>query len=197
MTSDADLVRRARNGDNSAFGALVDRYKNAVYEPLRALLDAFGIAHERSAVDLLHAGIFYAFAFFRKGKTQKRLDARPSDALALALRTGARIEVHREVLDAAAQTPEAFRRQQRRWEAAARRTPEERLKWKAQQQRVESPLPLAAGRQARFRLKSRRKFTWKSSDPGVASVGPDGFVETHKAGSAAITAMWVRRKDGP
>jgi len=142
-----------------------DRNRVYAHDLLKAVLDAFGIVHERAAIDLLHDGIFYAFSFFRRGKTVKRLDARPSDAIALAVRTGAAIQVHREILESL---------------AGIRAKP--------------SSYGLRVGSKLRYAVASRRKFVWESSHPEIASVTPDGVVECHKMGDVALTATWVGRK---
>jgi hypothetical protein len=67
-----------------------DLLKNAI-----ELLDA---RMERMVVDNLRENTFFASIYLRFNGREHRLDARPSDAIALALRTGAPIFVTDEVL---------------------------------------------------------------------------------------------------
>ena len=67
-----------------------DLLKNAI-----ELLDA---RMERMVVDNLRENTFFASIYLRSDGRERRLDARPSDAIALALRTGAPIFVTDDVL---------------------------------------------------------------------------------------------------
>ena len=67
-----------------------DLLKNAI-----ELLDA---RMERMVVDNLRENTFFASIYLRSDGREHRLDARPSDAIALALRTGAPIFVTHDVL---------------------------------------------------------------------------------------------------
>ena len=166
------------------YGGKAAREKGWAYDLLKAVLDAFETVHERAVIDLLHEDTFYAFSFFRRGKTVKRLDARPSDTIALALRTGAQIEVRKEVMQQAGVSKDGKRKGQKKTGA----------KRKGKGRGVERPRVLSEGERIRFAIKSRRKFLWESSDPSVASVGPDGVVKGLKGGNVRIAATWKGKK---
>lgn len=139
------------------------------YDLFKAVLDAFEIVHERAIIDLLHRDTFFAFNFFRRGKAVKRIDARPSDSIALSARTGAKIYLHKEVMGRAG-------------------VKEKQKSQKKQERKVQHPYPLPIGSKVRFAVESSRKLAWRSSDPAIASVTPDGVVEGLKQGVGVITA---------
>ena len=162
-----------------------DRNRVYAHDLLKAVLDAFGIVHERAVIDLLHHAIFYAFSFFRRGKTVKHLDTRPSDAIALAVRTGAVLQVHREILERVSSIREQDIKPQARAEQGV---------YPAAVEKVKHAYGLLVGSKLRYAVASRRKFVWESSHPEIASVTPDGIVACHKEGDAALSATWVGRK---
>jgi hypothetical protein len=53
---------------------------------------------ERIIIHSLQDNTFYAILSVRQGETKKEIDARPSDAIAIALRTGSPIWVMEEVV---------------------------------------------------------------------------------------------------
>ena len=161
-----------------------------IHDLLRAVLNAFDVVHERTAVDLVHQGTFYAFGFFRRGKTVKRIDARPSDAIALALRMGAEMCVHPDVVEQAGGSRDRLEAQVEAWREKERLSSIERRRKKLEERKAEAPCFLTSGRSVRFTIKSRRKFVWKSSNPSIASVNAEGIVEGLKEGKASITATW-------
>jgi bifunctional DNase/RNase len=65
------------------------QYKAAAYDFLRAVLEAFDIHLSEVVLQADEAGACRARATFRKGRTERALDVRPSDALALARRMSA------------------------------------------------------------------------------------------------------------
>ena len=66
------------------------------------LLNAWDMTLQRVVIHALRDNIFYAVMTVGKGEQKKELDARPSDAISVALRTNAPIWVMEEVvLDAA------------------------------------------------------------------------------------------------
>jgi RNA polymerase sigma factor (sigma-70 family) len=65
------------------------------------LLEAIGAELEEVRVEALKESTFYAVAKLRSGDTVQEVDARPSDAIALALHTGTPIYVVEEVLERA------------------------------------------------------------------------------------------------
>jgi uncharacterized protein len=62
------------------------------------MLEAWGMELERVIVHALQDSTFYAVMRVRQGDTIKEIDARPSDAIAVALRTDASIWVMEEVV---------------------------------------------------------------------------------------------------
>jgi hypothetical protein len=93
--SDATLVAAARGGDRDAFAA--------------AVLAAAGARLREVRVSRLAEDTFYAVAVVDGPAGPREVDARPSDALNLALAAGAPVRVASDVLErvAAAATPEA------------------------------------------------------------------------------------------
>jgi uncharacterized protein len=77
------------------------------HDLMRDLLDAAGASVQRVVVDDLRNDTYYGLIELRLQGSNKLVwvDTRPSDALALALRTGARIEVSPKVMQAAIGTP--------------------------------------------------------------------------------------------
>lgn len=62
------------------------------------LLDTWEMSLERVVIHSLKDNTFYAVITLVKGETKKELDARPSDAISIALRTGTPIWVLEEVI---------------------------------------------------------------------------------------------------
>jgi len=62
------------------------------------LLDAWDMTLERIVIHALQDNTFYAILTIRQGEVKKEIDARPSDAIALALRTDCSIWVLEEVV---------------------------------------------------------------------------------------------------
>ncbi|GAB4352510.1 MAG: bifunctional nuclease family protein [Cyanophyceae cyanobacterium] len=62
------------------------------------LLEAWGMTLERVVVHSLQDSTFYAVMVVRQGEELKEIDSRPSDAIAIALRTGSPIWVMEEVI---------------------------------------------------------------------------------------------------
>lgn len=68
------------------------------YRYFADFLGAMGIQLEAVRVARLHGATFYAISRFRNGELVKELDARPSDAIGLALHTGSPIFVDNDLL---------------------------------------------------------------------------------------------------
>ena len=66
-----------------------------------SLLQALNAQVEQVRIEMLKGDTFYAIVKIRRGKTVSEVDARPSDALALAVRTGSPIFVAEDVLKSA------------------------------------------------------------------------------------------------
>jgi len=68
------------------------------HDLLKNLVELLDARVERAVVDNLKENTFYASVYLLARGEERRLDARPSDAIALALRAGAPIFVTRDVL---------------------------------------------------------------------------------------------------
>ena len=78
------------------------------HDLMRGILESLGSRLERIEIHALIEGTFYARLRVSTAAGEEAIvDARPSDALALALRTGAPIWTAREVLDQAVSTSKA------------------------------------------------------------------------------------------
>ncbi|MEW6753057.1 MAG: bifunctional nuclease domain-containing protein [Candidatus Latescibacterota bacterium] len=153
------------------------------HDLMHQVLDRFGIAFEQVVLDRLHADVFFAFACLRRGGQRRRVDARPSDALALGLRAGAGIRVHPEVMEHA-QAREAYEK----WQREARKTRQEVRAERWEEQTAEHPFPLRIGTRVHFTLRCEGEFTWESRDPEVAAVTPEGEVEALREGRVTLVA---------
>jgi bifunctional DNase/RNase len=71
------------------------------HDLVRNLLAEFGAVLERVVIHDLRDSTFYAYLELKRGDEYSRIDVRPSDALALALRTKAPIYVSLHVIDRA------------------------------------------------------------------------------------------------
>lgn len=76
------------------------------HDLLRNVIARLGGKLEKVVVTRLLEGTFFADLVLRRGETAIRIDSRPSDALALALRTGAKVFVARKVLEEAGISPD-------------------------------------------------------------------------------------------
>lgn len=71
------------------------------HDLLRSVIDELGASVERIVVCELKENTFYALLHVRTASGERSIDARPSDAIALALRTGSRIFVEDSVIQTA------------------------------------------------------------------------------------------------
>jgi bifunctional DNase/RNase len=69
------------------------------HELLYSILQQLGVEIERTEVTKLEESTFYANLVLRRGEEKFDVDARPSDAIALAVRSSAPIFVHEDVID--------------------------------------------------------------------------------------------------
>jgi RNA polymerase sigma factor (sigma-70 family) len=72
------------------------------------LFDALGAQLEEARIEVLKDATFYGIAIVRIGNEVKEVDARPSDVLALAVRTGSPILVTQEVMQQASKDKTVF-----------------------------------------------------------------------------------------
>ena len=68
------------------------------HDLLANILEVWDMALERVVIHSIQDGTFYAILTVRQGEVRKEIDARPSDAIAIALRTNSPIWVMEEVL---------------------------------------------------------------------------------------------------
>jgi len=69
------------------------------HDLLRDVIEGLGATVERVEITDLREGTFYSFLYLQRDGQTHRIDSRPSDAIALALRTGARLFVDSVVLE--------------------------------------------------------------------------------------------------
>ena len=62
------------------------------------MLEVWGMTLERIIIHALQDNTFYALLIVRQGEVKKEIDSRPSDAIAIALRTNSPIWVMEEVI---------------------------------------------------------------------------------------------------
>ena len=75
------------------------------YDLLRAILEGLDVKVSKVSITALKDSTFYAEISLEKGGSVMELDSRPSDAIALALRTGSPIYASEEVLNQAGYSP--------------------------------------------------------------------------------------------
>jgi len=89
------------------------------HDLMRNLLVDLGVTLERVIISDLRNDTFYAFLELRRGADTVLVDSRPSDALALSIRTRARVFVEARVLDQAksvdSSSEQADRERLQRW----------------------------------------------------------------------------------
>lgn len=69
------------------------------HDLMKNMLDALGVKVTRISVTDLADNTFYATIHLQQGEADFEMDARPSDAIAIALRTDAPIFVEKDVID--------------------------------------------------------------------------------------------------
>lgn len=69
------------------------------HDLMKNMLDSLGVKIKKVTVSELHDNTFYAHVILDQGGKELDLDSRPSDAIALALRTNAPIFVDKQVID--------------------------------------------------------------------------------------------------
>lgn len=85
----------------SAIGAQLEKVQLSrpmTHDLIKNLLDTLGVTVTKVEVNDLRENTFYAIIHLDMDGTHFAIDARPSDAIALALRTNAAIYVHEEVI---------------------------------------------------------------------------------------------------
>ncbi len=99
------------------------------HDLMKNILDHLGIKISRIEICDLKDNTYYALITMDVGGREVQIDARPSDAVALALRTGAEIYVHEEVLSKSeALAEEARKKVEEEIATAGTKEEKERLK---------------------------------------------------------------------
>ncbi len=73
------------------------------HDLVKSIVDRLGADVDRIVIDDLWNTIYYAKVYLRKGEDEMEIDARPSDAIAIAVRFDAPIFVAETILDTAAE----------------------------------------------------------------------------------------------
>ena len=69
------------------------------HDLLKTIMDNFSIGIDRIIIDDLDEQVFYARLMLQDGDRQVEIDARPSDCIALAVRTNASIFIERNIME--------------------------------------------------------------------------------------------------
>ncbi len=96
--SEAVSIQNARSGEMLPRPFTHDLFIDAFQK--------FGISVASLQIDAINDGVYYAQIVLLKDHQEIRVDCRPSDGIALALRAAAPISVEQEVLDSAGQKDE-------------------------------------------------------------------------------------------
>jgi bifunctional DNase/RNase len=138
---------------------------------MSGLLEASGVKVEEVRVEKLASDTFYAVAKVRNGEVVREVDARPSDAMALALHTGSPIYVAEEVMKKAGMDVPAdvkdFRSRTRGSESVLRRFEERVSEWHQEAKR-EDPKKRQEVKNARQELLASI-FGGEGEEPGEAA----------------------------
>lgn len=112
--TDGELVRRAQQGERQTFDELILRRQPIAlllairiigpmtFSFMADLLGKAGVRIESVGVSALENETFFAIVHAQRGEDSFTIDARPSDAIALALRTQSPIFAAAQVMEAAA-----------------------------------------------------------------------------------------------
>ena len=84
----------------------VDSKRPMTHDLLRRVIESFGATVDRVEITELREQTFYAVIYLTGESGQNQIDARPSDSLALALKTGASIYVNEELFNLSKQDSE-------------------------------------------------------------------------------------------
>ncbi len=79
----------------------IDRARPMTHDLLSAVVTDLGAVLEKVVINDLQGQTFYAELYLNRGGETIRVDSRPSDAIAFAVRSGASLYVEKDVLDRA------------------------------------------------------------------------------------------------
>ncbi len=77
------------------------------HDLLKATIEKLGAKVEKVKITTIKNNTYFAFIKFRHGNKVYYVDSRPSDAIALAIRTGAPLYISKEILSASVKVPQA------------------------------------------------------------------------------------------
>jgi uncharacterized protein len=87
----------------------VDSKRPMTHDLLRRVIESFNAKVDRVEITELRDQTFFAVIYLVEGNKQNQIDARPSDSIALALKTGATIYVNEELFNMdKSDTPESL-----------------------------------------------------------------------------------------
>ena len=69
------------------------------HDLVKSIMDSFGISINKIVIDDLDEQVFYARLMLKEGGREIEIDARPSDCIALAVRSSASIFIEQGILD--------------------------------------------------------------------------------------------------
>lgn len=156
------------------------------YDVLKDVLDHFGIEMAKVVIDQLRSHTFFAIDFFKRGGMVRKVDARPSDSINLAIRCGCPIFATQAVMEGAGVVPGSPIDGQR--EAYVL------MKGMVPEKGCEKPsighrCTVRVGDRVQFRVEGEEPVRWTSSDPSVGAVDEEGTFTALKPGETQVQAL--------
>jgi bifunctional DNase/RNase len=101
---DSDEILPIAIGDNEGISILRELHKTPIprpmtYELLNKIIEELGGKIEKITIDKIQNGVFYANIHIKQGNRRLKIDARPSDAINIAIRKGVKIFVEEKVFN--------------------------------------------------------------------------------------------------
>lgn len=156
------------------------------YDVLKDVLDCFEIEMAKVVIDQLRSHTFFAIDFFKRGGMVRKVDARPSDSINLAIRCGCPIFATQAVMEGAGVVPGSPIDGQR--EAYVL------MKGMVPEKGCEKPsighrCTVRVGDRVQFRVEGEEPVRWTSSDPSVGAVDEEGTFTALKPGETQVQAL--------
>ena len=151
------------------------RKQRSSYDVLKDVLDCFGIEMAKAVIDQLRESTFLAVDFFKRGRMVRKVDARPSDSINLAIRCGCPIFATQAVMEKAGVAAGTAR-----YGKTRARVPIGEMK------PIGHYCTVHVGDRVRFRVKGEKSVRWTSSDPSVGTVDKEATFTALKPGSTRI-----------
>ena len=149
--------------------------RRSSYDVLKDVLDYFGIEMAKGVIDQLRESTFLAVDFFKRGRMVRKVDARPSDSINLAIRYGCPIFATRAVMEEAG--------------IVANNRDQVRFKWTRKEANSSRRCTVHVGDRMEFRVEGEKPARWTSSDPSVGTVDEEGAFTGLKPGETEIQAI--------